>query len=206
MVRDRFIAEQRTCGLRRHFDSIPPPTPIREILDRCREWESHADQNRMPPLGSNVGREHPAVASDSQGSSFYMEDPLMMDTPPVFEPKVPVSVVRDVVDGGAVFLGEWDRVVSDWSVNCAGLQEFAAQRRGLFGGGRGTEDHAAGSELLAQFISRRSCPRWWHVSNNQLSRKTRRRQRCLRTPKSDGSNSYHLRVHPHIFPYQRRGN
>ena len=39
MVRDRFIADQRSCGLRRHLDSVPPDTPIREIVDRCRVWE-----------------------------------------------------------------------------------------------------------------------------------------------------------------------
>ena len=35
MVRDRFIAAQRSCGLRRHLDSVPPDTPIRDIVDRC---------------------------------------------------------------------------------------------------------------------------------------------------------------------------
>ena len=38
MVRDRFLADQRSCGLRRHLDSVPPDTPIREIVDRCRVW------------------------------------------------------------------------------------------------------------------------------------------------------------------------
>ena len=46
MVRDRFIADQQSCGLRRHLDSVPPDTPIREILDRCRVWESHSEQKR----------------------------------------------------------------------------------------------------------------------------------------------------------------
>ena len=31
MVRDRFILGQRDCGLRRHLDSVPPDTPIREF-------------------------------------------------------------------------------------------------------------------------------------------------------------------------------
>ena len=29
MVQDRFIADQRSCGLRRHLDSVPRDTPIR---------------------------------------------------------------------------------------------------------------------------------------------------------------------------------
>ena len=28
MIRDRFIAARRSCGLRRHFDGVPPDTPI----------------------------------------------------------------------------------------------------------------------------------------------------------------------------------
>ena len=44
MVRDRFIAAQRSCGLRRHLDSVPPDIPMRDIVDRCRVWESHSDQ------------------------------------------------------------------------------------------------------------------------------------------------------------------
>ena len=29
--------------MRRYFDSVPPETPIRDVVDRCRIWESHAD-------------------------------------------------------------------------------------------------------------------------------------------------------------------
>ena len=32
MVRDKFITAQRSCGLRRHIDSVPPDTPIRDIV------------------------------------------------------------------------------------------------------------------------------------------------------------------------------
>ena len=42
-VRDRFIAGHSSCELRRHLDSVPPETPIRDVVDRCRVWESHAD-------------------------------------------------------------------------------------------------------------------------------------------------------------------
>ena len=34
MFRDRFIVDQHSCGLRRHLDSVPPDTPIWEIVDR----------------------------------------------------------------------------------------------------------------------------------------------------------------------------
>ena len=42
-IRDRFIAGHISCELRRHLDSVPPETPIRDVVDRCRVWESHAD-------------------------------------------------------------------------------------------------------------------------------------------------------------------
>ena len=43
LIRDHFIASHPNCDLRRHLDSVPHETPIREIVDRCRVWESHAD-------------------------------------------------------------------------------------------------------------------------------------------------------------------
>ena len=32
-----------SCELWRYLDSVPPETPIRDVVDRCRVWESHAD-------------------------------------------------------------------------------------------------------------------------------------------------------------------
>ena len=43
LIRDRFIAGHSSCELRRHLDSVPPETPIRNVVDWCRVWESHAD-------------------------------------------------------------------------------------------------------------------------------------------------------------------
>ena len=43
LIRDRFIAGHNSCDLRQHLDSAPPETPIRDVVDRCRVWESHAD-------------------------------------------------------------------------------------------------------------------------------------------------------------------
>ena len=205
MVRDRFISKQQNYELKCHLDSVPPDTPIREIVDRCRVWESHTDQNRRPPLGTYVGREHPAVASDSRESSFYTEDPLVTDTPPGVELKVPVSVVHDVADGDASVRGEWDRVVSDWSVNYAGPRELlpgAGDCSGIVAN-QGSR-RRLGMYWPSLFLGR-SCPRWWHVSYDPPSRKTRRRRKCLWMPKPDGSNTYHLRVHQRISPYRDRG-
>ena len=43
MVRDKFIASQRSCDLRRHLDGAAPETSIRDIADSCRVWESHGE-------------------------------------------------------------------------------------------------------------------------------------------------------------------
>ena len=43
LIRDRFIAGHESCELRRHLDCLPPDTPLRDIVHRCRVWESHSD-------------------------------------------------------------------------------------------------------------------------------------------------------------------
>ena len=43
LIRDRFIAGHSSCELRRHLYSVPPETPVRDVVDWCRVWESHAD-------------------------------------------------------------------------------------------------------------------------------------------------------------------
>ena len=45
LIRDRFIAGHNSCELCQYLDSVPPETPIRDIVDRCRMWESHADSD-----------------------------------------------------------------------------------------------------------------------------------------------------------------
>ena len=43
LIRDRFIAGHESCDLPRYLDCVPPDTPLRDIVDLCRVWESHAD-------------------------------------------------------------------------------------------------------------------------------------------------------------------
>ena len=43
LIRDRFIAGHESCDLRRYLDCVPPDTPLRDIVDRCRVWESHGN-------------------------------------------------------------------------------------------------------------------------------------------------------------------
>ena len=48
LVRDKFITGQEHRYLRRHLDSVGPDTPISDIVDRCRVWESHEERNSRP--------------------------------------------------------------------------------------------------------------------------------------------------------------
>ena len=43
IVRDKFIASQRSCDLRRHLDGAAPETSILDIADSCCVWESHGE-------------------------------------------------------------------------------------------------------------------------------------------------------------------
>ena len=43
LIHDRFIAGHENCDLRRYLDCVPPDMPLRDIVDRCRVWESHGN-------------------------------------------------------------------------------------------------------------------------------------------------------------------
>ena len=64
MIRDKFIAGQGQCALRRQLDGFAQGTPIREIVDSCRVWESHSDSNRIPT--GNYDSEVGSQSSDSR--------------------------------------------------------------------------------------------------------------------------------------------
>ena len=56
LVRDRFIAGQAQRSLRRHLDSVGPDTPIVDIVDRCRVWESHEEDKNKWAVGRESNR------------------------------------------------------------------------------------------------------------------------------------------------------
>ena len=59
MMRDKFIAGQGQCALRRQLDGFAQDTPIGEIVDSCRVWESHSDSNRVSTVNydSEIGNQ-----------------------------------------------------------------------------------------------------------------------------------------------------
>ena len=70
MVRDRLIAAQRSCGLRRHLDSVPPDTPIRDTVDRCRVWESFGAEDEVSP-GCWLGPGPSRMSDDSREPGLF---------------------------------------------------------------------------------------------------------------------------------------
>ena len=78
MIRDKFIAGQRQCELRRQLDGFAQDTPIGETVDSCRVWESHSDPDRIVTVNceSDVGNQpgdsrtrEPVVTVDAGGDS-----------------------------------------------------------------------------------------------------------------------------------------
>ena len=54
MVRDKFIASQRSCDLRRHLDGAVPETSIMDIADSCRIWKSHGEPADIEDRSQNL--------------------------------------------------------------------------------------------------------------------------------------------------------
>ena len=67
LIRDRFIDGHDSCALRRHLDSVSPESPIRDIVDRCRVWESHADTEARRFGKPSLGRVLPIYTVNEPG-------------------------------------------------------------------------------------------------------------------------------------------
>ena len=55
LVRDKFITGQHQLALRRHLDSAGPDTPMVNIVDKCRVWESHEEQHARTEIECEPG-------------------------------------------------------------------------------------------------------------------------------------------------------
>ena len=64
MIRDKFIDGQEQCALRRQLDGFAPGTPIGEIVDSCRIWESHSDPDQN--VRKRIGSESENQSGDSR--------------------------------------------------------------------------------------------------------------------------------------------
>ena len=93
MIRDIFIAAQQSCGLRIHLDGVPPDTPNRDIVDRCRVWESHSEQKGS---GSGVGldQDPPGRSGNSREPGSLRSDSLKPMEYPMVDSRVPVPMAN----------------------------------------------------------------------------------------------------------------
>ena len=108
MVRDRFVTGHRDCDLRRHLDSVHPDTQIREIVDRCRVWESHwnaYDRDDVAPTFTGPRLAKPIVT------------PTITE-PWSVEPVTPVTVVRTTNPMESTVLEVLVRKLLDQMVTC----------------------------------------------------------------------------------------
>ena len=95
------------CSLRIHLDSVGPDTPMRDIVDSCRVWESHAEVTDS--WGGGQEPEYPPaiyqVVEDSQPNVASEESDVLeqirrhlLPTPAVAPPKAtPIRLDRDVL-------------------------------------------------------------------------------------------------------------
>ena len=107
MVRDRFIDGQAECALHRHLDSLGSDTPMRDIVDSCRVWESHNEA----VIGRNGGSDRNSpravyqVTKDSQSTAVSTESESLdevirrlLPTPTVPPPKAaPIPSDRELL-------------------------------------------------------------------------------------------------------------
>ena len=88
----RFIAGHSSCELRRYLDSAPPETPIRDVVDRCRVWESHADPEIRRVSKPNPDPICPAYVV---GDSEHVDETLRVAA--VTKPKSPPDQLEDLL-------------------------------------------------------------------------------------------------------------
>ena len=92
LIRDRLIAGHSSCELRRYLDSVLPETPIRDVVDRCRVWESHADLDIRRVSKSGPEPIYPAYVV---GELDDRVDEVWVAT--VNQPKSPPDQVEDLL-------------------------------------------------------------------------------------------------------------
>ena len=81
MVRDWFIDGQAECALRRHLDSLGSETPMADIVDCSRVWESHIELASGQRMGTDRQSPHAVcqVTVDGQSSAESPETESLED-------------------------------------------------------------------------------------------------------------------------------
>ena len=87
--------EHSSCELHRHLDNVPPETPIRDVVDRCRGLESHADPEiwRVSKPGPEPG--YPAYVFSEPDKE--VDDMRVVVVAPVPEPPAVERLLQRLV-------------------------------------------------------------------------------------------------------------
>ena len=82
MIRDKFNAGQRQCTLHRQLDGFAQDTPIGEIVDSCRVWESHSALDRVSTVNcdSDVGNQPGDSRNRERRKLVVNVQPKVVDT------------------------------------------------------------------------------------------------------------------------------
>ena len=107
MVRDHFIDGQAERALRRHLDSLGPNTPMTDIVDCCRMWESHCEVEIQPRTSANRLPVHvicqvteveptPAISPETETVEDVIKKLLPTPAPPPLQ-AVQIRLDRDLL-------------------------------------------------------------------------------------------------------------
>ena len=155
MVRNKFIAAQQSCGLRRYLDGASSDAPIREIVDSCRVWESHSD--REPSSKVDRGCNSLGVSGESCTVGCLRMNMHELPACPRMDSRVPGTLVG--VDQRSK---ETPRKVEEGGGKLASLETISSlitQLLRTVQEGRGVDDNLfrRGSRVRCQ-----PCRRTWH--------------------------------------------
>ena len=126
MIRDKFIAGQEQCALRRQLDGFAQDTPIGEIVDSCRVWESHSDSNR-------IGGQHLDFKTEEQsGDSRTWERNRVTVVVDKREPEMEVrkEVLEPQWTEDLEVLWRLGSILKDWTLNQGSENERGFGRAG----------------------------------------------------------------------------
>ena len=100
MIRNKFIAAQQSCELRRHLDGAAADASIRDIVDSCRVWESHTEAGYSGNGGPDPKflRKISQVAEDTQpqvvstvSETLHESMSTLLSTPALSPPRLTSS-------------------------------------------------------------------------------------------------------------------
>ena len=113
MIRDKFIAGQEQCALRRQLDGFAQDTPIGEIVDSCRVWESHSDSNRIG--GQHLDFKTEEQSADSRTWERNRVTVVVDKREPEMEVRKEVSEPQGTED--LEVLWQLGSILQDWTLN-----------------------------------------------------------------------------------------